>query len=172
MAVVALSGFMACGKSFFGAAAASSLGWRFIDLDKEITSRFGSVASIFSRGGQEEFRKCEAVVLEEVVGGIGKDSRTLLSLGGGTVLSAANVDILHRHGVRILWLDTSMDIIWREMGNSVRPLAKGKSRREMEALLEERRPSYEASADSVFKVDTDDYDEVIEKLAHKIEDMV
>lgn len=167
-----MSGFMACGKSFFGAAAASSLGWRFIDLDKEIASRFGSVASIFSRGGQEEFRRCEAAVLEEVVGEIGEDGRTVLSLGGGTVLSAANVDMLHRHGIKVLWLDTSMDIIWREMGNSVRPMAKGRSRREMEAMLEERRPSYEASADSVFKVDTDDYDAVIERIAQKIEDML
>ena len=36
--IVALTGFMASGKTTFGRAAAERLGWRFVDLDDEIAA--------------------------------------------------------------------------------------------------------------------------------------
>ena len=46
--IVALTGFMASGKTTFGRAAAERLGWMFVDLDEVITVKHGTPAEIFS----------------------------------------------------------------------------------------------------------------------------
>lgn len=164
MGAVALSGFMACGKSYFGRRVAEALGWRFIDLDKEISEAFGTPESIFRRCGETGFRKAEEDTLSRVLEGLVAGENVLLALGGGTVLSQNNIAILRRHKVKTVWLDTSFEIILSEIGNSRRPLAEGKSEAELKALLEARRPAYEASADYVFNVDSFDYDGVTSRL--------
>lgn len=160
---------MASGKSFFGKAASGILGWRFIDLDEEIARRFGSPGSVFAKDGEEGFRKAESETLKEVLQKCGCGERVILALGGGTVLSEGNVTMLRRANARVVWLDTSMDIIWSEIGNSRRPLAEGRTRGELESLLESRRPLYRQNADIVFSIDSFDYDRVAVELSKQLE---
>ena len=55
-----LVGFMASGKTTIGRALAHELGWAFADLDQDIETAEGvSIAEIFDRRGEEEFRKIE-----------------------------------------------------------------------------------------------------------------
>jgi len=79
--IAALTGFMASGKSTFGKAAADTLGVRFIDLDREIISRYGTMGEIFAKGGESFFRRIEAEMLRETSADTGN---IILSLGGGT----------------------------------------------------------------------------------------
>lgn len=169
MSLIALSGFMASGKTFFGRNAAAMLGLPFIDLDEEITVRHGAPADVFAREGEDGFRRCESGTLAEVLASYGSG---VLALGGGTVLSEDNVSLLRDAGAKVVWLDTSMDIIWSEIGNAARPLAAGRSREELEQLLQSRRPAYKKSADTIFVIDSTDYDKVSRDLASLIDTLL
>jgi shikimate kinase len=77
---VVLTGFMGSGKSTIGPLLAEMLGWRFLDLDREIESRDERpVARIFAESGEPHFRKLESAVLAELLG----RRRVVLALGGG-----------------------------------------------------------------------------------------
>lgn len=158
---VALTGFMACGKTTFGRAAAQILEREFIDLDALIEERYGSVRSIFEEGGEARFREVERKVLEEALDNCGD---AIIALGGGTILSEANRALL-RKKARVIWLDTSFDIIMSELDNADRPLVKEKSADEIRALYDTRRPIYESAADAAVVIDSTDWRAVVEDVA-------
>lgn len=161
---VALTGFMACGKSTFGRAAAELLGWVFIDLDREIEKVHGTVADIFSRGGEPLFRELESSTLESVLAG-SSGTDCIIALGGGTVLSDTNMEILRSTGVFIIWLDTAFGIILSELSNSERPLVKEKRTDEIRALYDIRRKRYRECADATVRIEDTDFKYAIENIA-------
>lgn len=166
--IVALTGFMASGKTTFGRAAAERLGWDFVDLDALIATRYGTPAEIFAAGGEGRFREIESQLLDEALAAEGP---TVLALGGGTVLREENLQRI-KAGAVIIWLDTAFDIILQEIGNAERPLVKGKPVEAIRALYDERRPLYAAAADIVFPITSTDYDRVICQLADRISETV
>ncbi len=149
--IVALTGFMASGKTTFGRAAAERLGWDFVDLDALIATRYGTPAEIFAAGGEGRFREIESQLLDEALAAEGP---TVLALGGGTVLREENLRRI------------------KAVGNAERPLVKGKPVEAIRALYDERRPLYAAAADIVFPITSTDYDRVICQLADKISETV
>lgn len=160
---VALTGFMACGKSTFGRAASEILGWQFVDLDGRIEESYGPIPAIFSRGGEPLFREIESGILESVL----KESESrncIVALGGGTVLSDRNMEILRGKGTFIIWLDTSFDIILSELGNANRPLVQEKSEEEIRALYDARRKRYASCADAVVKIESTNYAKAIKDI--------
>ncbi len=164
---VALAGFMACGKSTFGRAAAGILGWDFIDLDKRIEESHGPIPDIFSQGGETLFREIESGTLESVL----KETECrdcIVALGGGTVLSERNLGILRDNGVSIIWLDTSFDIILSEMDNSRRPLVQEKSPEEIRALYDARRQRYASCADATVRILSTDYTKAIDDIVKTV----
>ena len=162
--IVALTGFMASGKTTFGRAAAERLGWAFVDLDELIATRSGTPAEIFAAGGERLFREIESQLLDEA---LAAERPTVLALGGGTVLREENLQRIKASAV-IIWLDTSFDIILQEIGNADRPLVKDRPVEAIRALYDERRPLYAAAADIVFPITSTDYDRVIDQLADRI----
>ncbi len=57
---VALIGLRGAGKSTLGRMAAEKLGWRFVELNKEIETEAGfSIAEVFSLYGQDAYRRYE-----------------------------------------------------------------------------------------------------------------
>ena len=153
---------MASGKSTLGRAAAERLGWKFLDTDKILEELHGCTAGeLFSRRGEEFFRRSEGEVLSKA---LCEKGNLILALGGGTVKSTKNRKLL-KERAKVVWLDTSIDIVMSELGNSDRPLVKGKTRCEVEALYEERKPLYRAAADYVFTINSTDYGKVVEDLA-------
>ena len=66
--IIALMGFMGCGKSSVGREAARRLGWRFVDLDDAVAERVGTdVQGIFEREGEAAFRRHELSALEDLI---------------------------------------------------------------------------------------------------------
>lgn len=159
---------MASGKSTFGRAAAERLGLRFIDLDEEISSLYGTPAELFKRGGEPLFREAEAATLQSVLEIAGD---TVVALGGGTVLSRGNVELIRRHA-SILWLDTSLEVVISELGNADRPLAKSRSAEEIDELYRSRRPAYRLCADKVVIIDSFDYADAIRRITDAIASMM
>jgi len=77
---IVLTGFMGSGKTTVGALLAEELGWRFLDLDREIERREGrSVPQIFSESGERRFRHAETAALASLLG----LRHVVIALGGG-----------------------------------------------------------------------------------------
>ncbi|MBR5018993.1 MAG: shikimate kinase [Bacteroidales bacterium] len=160
--IVALTGFMASGKTTFGRAAAERLGWAFVDLDERITEQHGTPATLFAKYGEARFREIETAVLGETLAEAQGD--TVLALGGGTVLREDNLRLIKQHAT-LIWLDTDYDIILSELGNADRPVLHGRTPAQIRALYDERRPLYAAAADITFPITATDYNQVITDLA-------
>lgn len=153
-----LVGFMGSGKTSVGRCLAGRLGWSFLDLDEEILKRAGmSIRDIFTSRGEAYFRRLESEELKRVC----VVSRTVIALGGGAFSSAENREAVQSTG-KSIWLDLPVDIIVaRCAGDDSRPLFSG--RREMEKLLDERRPCY-ALADIRVNADDLPVDAVVDRI--------
>jgi XRE family transcriptional regulator, aerobic/anaerobic benzoate catabolism transcriptional regulator len=80
---VALIGLRGAGKSTLGRLAAEKLGWRFVELNKEIEREAGfSITEVFSIYGQDGYRRYEQAALERI---IGEPGAMILATGGGIV---------------------------------------------------------------------------------------
>jgi shikimate kinase len=140
---IALTGFMAVGKSAVGRALARRLRLRFVDLDRTIEKSEGmKVRDIFSRKGEPYFRKLEKQALAEI---LLKDDQ-VIATGGGVVMDEENLRLLRDRSV-LVCLTASADVLLKRTGNgNKRPLLKGENRKELiEELLKQREKSYSQS---------------------------
>ncbi|MCU1631763.1 MAG: shikimate kinase [Micrococcaceae bacterium] len=137
---VVLVGPMAVGKSAVGRVLAQRTGSRFVDTDRLIVERHGTIADIFARHGEQGFRLLEAEVVAEVlVPGV------VVSLGGGAVLHPRTQELLA--GAVVVFLDTDLaTVLPRISGDSGRPLLAGRPAERWQELYEARRPVYAALA--------------------------
>ncbi|HVJ07782.1 MAG TPA: shikimate kinase [Acidisarcina sp.] len=83
---IVLLGFMGAGKSTVGSLLARHLGWAFHDADQVLETQSGlSIAELFSRYGEEGFRRMEA----ETVAGLMQLEEVVVALGGGAIENPA-----------------------------------------------------------------------------------
>jgi shikimate kinase len=144
--LVALTGFMGCGKTTVGRLLARQLGWRPVDLDHRIVETSGlSVPEIFAQLGEAKFRELERSELEQALGEAGVQGRpTVLSLGGGTITRADNLVLLRQSGGVILWLHCHVDDLFHRCAQITnRPLFRDEA--SFHALYAQRLPFYEAA---------------------------
>lgn len=88
---IVLTGFMGSGKSTVGPLLARRLGWRFLDVDDIIESEAGmTIAEIFARHGEPEFRDREHATIARLAAG----NALVLALGGGAIERAETRDLL------------------------------------------------------------------------------
>lgn len=147
---VVLCGMMGCGKTTVASALSEKYGLEQVDTDALIVRRHGVINDIFAQYGEEYFRDLETAVAKEVA--CTKD-HCVISLGGGCVLRAQNVEALKKSG-KIIFLRARLEtLVNRVEGDSSRPLLKGGAREKLASLLTVRTPIYERVAD--FIVDTD-----------------
>jgi len=125
------------------------MGLPFYDTDALIEEQSGrTIREIVAEEGWESFRKDERAV----IGKLSAESGCVIALGGGAVLDEANVRCLKADGY-FVWLTAGADVIVRRMKDdeksaSQRPaLSEAGLYNEVNAVLAERRPRYEAAAD-------------------------
>ena len=101
---VALTGFMGCGKTTYGRAAAERAGIPFYDLDDAVLEAHNtafpeleceSVSEIFRVMGESYFRNLETSTLKELLSG---SEGMILALGGGAVVREENKAVLREIG--------------------------------------------------------------------------
>jgi len=110
---VFLVGFMGAGKSSVGRALGERLNWVFEDLDERIERRAGrSVPEIFRVSGESGFRRLEHDALRDLLAELRSGGR-VIALGGGAFVEANNAALLKRSGVPTIFLDASVDELWR-----------------------------------------------------------
>jgi shikimate kinase len=161
--LIALAGFMGCGKTTVGRLLAERLGWRFVDLDTRIVERArASIVEIFRRHGEPAFREIEAEALGRALGeAVEGGHATVLALGGGTLTRAENMARLRQAGAALVWLDCPVDqLLERCAGVTDRPLFRDEA--SFRRLHLERLPLY-AQAD--YRVDaTLEPPQVVERI--------
>ena len=102
--LIFLYGAPASGKTTLGRKLGAALGAAFVDLDAEIVAREGRpIPDIFATDGERVFRDIEARTLAAVIDAAA--GRTVVSLGGGTLLRDANRALCERAGT-VFCLDT------------------------------------------------------------------
>lgn len=135
-----LVGMPGSGKTALGRAAAEQMNRPFIDLDQEITKRYGSIPDIFKRFGEARFREMESEIILEY----GKESGLVIATGGGAVLKKENVRALKQNAV-VAWVRRPLE----ELSMEGRPLSTDAEA--LAAMEQARLPLYEDCAD--FAVD-------------------
>lgn len=111
---------MASGKTTVGAALASKLDRRFVDLDPLIVAKAGcSIAELIASEGEERFRQLETEALREAA-----NSQSVIAPGGGAITRNENRETMSHAGVTI-WLDAPFKLCWQRIKQDevVRPLA-------------------------------------------------
>lgn len=149
--LIALTGFMGCGKTTVGRGLAEALGCPFVDLDEEIVRKAGrDIPTIFSQDGEAGFRRLEKQALERMVARYA-ESTAVLSLGGGTVTIPGAVALLQEKTLCIYLRATLETLRARLEGQTAgRPLAQ----EGLQERLNARLPLYESASQVV--LDTDD----------------
>ena len=161
-----LIGYRGTGKSTVATLLAERLGMEVVSLDAEIVRQAGRpIPEIVAAHGWPHFRDLEAEVTKRVAA---RDA-LIIDAGGGVILRPENVTNLKRGGT-LFWLRASVPaIVKRIEGGTQRPaLTTGKSfTEEVEDVLRERTPLYEAAADH--RIETDEREPV--EVAHEIAEL-
>ena len=163
---IILIGPMGSGKTSTGRMLAKEMGYAFADTDEEVTKRTGvSIAYIFDVEGEEGFRKRECLALKECL----NDNNTILSTGGGIVLSKENRDLLQDRGT-VVYLQTSIRTqVKRTASTNNRPLLQNNDPEEtLEKLMLTRAPLYEEIADITIMTDNKSLQEMSKEIQRAI----
>ena len=108
---VFITGFSGAGKTTIGREAAGLLGWTFVDTDDEIVASQGmAIEEIFSRHGEDGFRRIERETIERVA----RADRQVVSTGGGIIMDERNRAVMEANGVVVL-LEARPDTILRRL---------------------------------------------------------
>jgi shikimate kinase len=142
---IVLVGMMGVGKSSIGRRLAARLGVPFVDADAEIEKAAGmSIADIFARHGEADFRSGEARVIARLLDG----GPQVLATGGGAVMNADTRAAIKAKGASI-WLSAEFDVLMRRINKrkNDRPLLQtADPAATLRELLVAREPAY-AQAD-------------------------
>jgi len=158
-----LIGYRGTGKSTVAALLGARLGMDVVSLDQEIVREAGrSIPEIVAAHGWPHFRDLEAAVTQRVAA----RDHLVIDSGGGVILRAENVANLRHHGT-LFWLRASVPVIVARIGGGTdRPaLTAGKTfTEEVEDVLRERTPLYEAAAHHQIDTDTANPSEIADTI--------
>ena len=153
---IVLIGMPGCGKSTIGYRMSQKINYSFFDADKYLEEKENRIISdIFSKEGEEYFRKLKTKYLED----LSKKEQIIISTGGGAVKKKENIDILKQNGI-IIFLDRTIEDISKE-NHENRPLLQNIEN--LWKLYDERINLYRKYADIIIKND-DDMNLIVERI--------
>lgn len=160
---VVLIGYRGTGKSTVGKIVAARLGRVLVSTDAEIVKLAGqSIPEIVEKHGWEYFRDLETKICQGLAGQDG----VVIDTGGGAILRSRNVEVLKETG-RLFWLTASVNTIAGRIGHDTqRPSLTGVKSfvDEIQDVLRERAPKYQAAADDVIETDERSVTHVAEEI--------
>lgn len=119
MSSICLIGFMGCGKTTIGEAISKVLDKECIDLDAYIVHKQNrSIKELFEAKGEAYFRQLETYYLKEII----HNKQSIISTGGGVVVTKENREVLHNQ--QTFYLKYPFSTLYsRIKGDESRPLA-------------------------------------------------
>ncbi len=163
-----LVGFMGAGKTSVGIMLGQRLGWRFVDLDRQVEARAGrTVANIFRDLGEDAFRQMETETLAILLHALRDGDPTVVALGGGAFTLPVNRSLLEAAGAFVIYLDAPVDELRKRLGedDASRPLFLDAER--FRLLYEQRQPLYRMAQ---YRVQTSG--KTVAEVAREIESML
>lgn len=163
---IVLVGLMGAGKTTIGRRLAHRLGLPFVDADTEIESAAGlPIAEIFATHGEAAFRDGERKVIARLL----NNGPQVLATGGGAFMNATTRARVAARGISV-WLKADLDVLMRRVGKrTTRPLLRtADPRAVMQQLMRDREPVY-AHADIVLETGDGPHDNVVDRLAARLE---
>jgi shikimate kinase len=162
---IALTGFMAVGKSAVGRRLARRLKWPFVDLDRVIEDKEGMrVQDIFRRKGESHFRKVEKEILKEIL----SQDEQVIATGGGAILDEESLSLLRDRSLLICLTASPQNLLRRSGLKPTRPLLAGPDKiKRIESLMAEREAAY---GQAHISIDTGSVpvNKVVEKIIEKL----
>ena len=161
-----LIGFMGAGKSSVSAGLGRMLGREVVEMDERIAAREGmSIPELFAQKGEPYFRACETALLKSFAQGTPR----IVSCGGGVPLREENVAAMRESGTVVLLTASPEVILERVKDSDERPLLQGhKDVPYIAALMEQRRPKYEAAADITVDTSRLNIEEVCRQVLRQV----
>ncbi len=164
---VVLIGYRGTGKSTVGKLVAARLDRVLVSTDAEIVKLVGqSIPEIVEQHGWEYFRDLETKICQDLAGRNG----VVIDTGGGAILRSQNIEGLKRTG-KLFWLTAPVETIAKRIGaDTQRPSLTGTKSfiDEIQDVLRERTPKYQAAADYIIETDgkstTQVADEILARL--------
>ncbi|MGA6827775.1 shikimate kinase [Nitrospira sp. NS4] len=160
---IVLIGYRGTGKSTVGKVLASRLGRTLVSTDAEIVRRAGqTIPEIVAKLGWDYFRDLESTVCQELAMRDG----LIIDTGGGAILRSQNVDSLKKTGT-LFWLTASIQSIASRIGGDTqRPSLTGTKSflEEIQEVLTERTPKYQAAADHVVSTDGQSITQIVDTI--------
>lgn len=145
-----LTGFMGSGKSTVAPRLARGLGYDMLDLDDAISRHTGlTIPALFELYGEQRFRDEERAMLRST----GDRSRTVVSLGGGTLVDPENLGWCLEKGT-VVYLRGTAGFLASRLASSKRdrPLLYDAEGRQLEAdALRERVSELLASRSHIYE---------------------
>lgn len=129
-------GFMGSGKTTAGKKLAALMGWSFIDLDEQTETTAGmKIPEIFSRHGEEYFRKCESENLKS----LDNLQDVVISTGGGAPCYNENMEFMLASGLTVYLKLTPEQLKSRlSQSKTVRPLIRDLEGKELLGFIGEK----------------------------------
>ncbi len=160
---IALTGFMAAGKSTIGKKLARKLGVAFYDVDDLVARQQGPIADIFYVQGEEQFRRYEFEAVERV---LQEEDAGIVALGGGAVTYDPTLALLRKRAYRVFVKVAPEQILGRlRRSKRVRPLlGPAPSLVKIRELYSRRMPRY-AHADFVVEAQDMSTTQIVEEIA-------
>ena len=161
-----LIGFMGAGKSSVSAGLGRMLGREVVEMDERIAAQEGmSIPELFAQKGEPYFRACETALLKSFAQGAPR----IVSCGGGVPLREENVAAMRESGTVVLLTASPEVILERVKDSEERPLLQGhKDVPYIAALMEQRRPKYEAAADITVDTSQLNIEEVCRQVLRQV----
>ena len=159
--LVVLVGPPGAGKTTVGGLLAERLGVALRDTDADVEESTGAtIPDLFVDHGEAYFRTLERQAVATAL----TEHEGVLSLGGGAVLDPDTREALRTH--RVVFLDVGLAEAVRRVGLGVsRPLLLGNVRAQLKALLDQRRPMYEAVAWRTVDTDGQTPEQIVDDIA-------
>ncbi|MBK9307654.1 MAG: shikimate kinase [Nitrospira sp.] len=164
---VVLIGYRGTGKSSVGKVLAARLDRPVLSTDAEVVRLAGhTIPAIVEQHGWEYFRDLESKVCQELAGQDG----LIIDTGGGAILRSQNVDVLKQTG-KLFWLTASVETIAKRIGSDTqRPSLTGTKSfvDEIQDVLRDRQPKYQAAGDYVIETDGRSFSEVADEILERL----
>jgi shikimate kinase len=160
---IVLIGYRGAGKSAVGRRLAARLGRTLVSTDAEVVKRADrTIPEIVAKEGWEYFRDLESDICRELA----DRDQLVIDTGGGAILRPQNVEALKKNGT-VFWLEASVETITKRIGRDTqRPSLTGTKSfvDEIQDVLRERTPQYQAAADHVIRTEDQPIDQLVETL--------
>ncbi len=168
--IIALTGFMGCGKSSVASILAQNMGCFYFDLDDTIEMEEGrSIGEIFEEDGEGAFRALELEYLDRIISDYEDFPTTMiLSLGGGTIMTPQCAELI-KENATCIYLKASVAQLVANLnivGTDNRPLLAGSENLEekVQGMLKNREATYERYADVVIPIDGLSPEQIAERI--------